>query len=89
MSVDDEIFDLEIGSEKTNPWLMPTSDQMELELYGKAPTPGNCPHEMYVLDPDSDSPKSECDLSFKTLGHSTWTTCREHGVCTLWRYCRG
>lgn len=71
------------------------SEQMELSLFNEQtkigftedrPIPGQCEHEMYVLDPDSDNPKSECDMTFETMGHSTWTTCRKWGKCTLRRF---
>lgn len=65
------------------------SQQLTLELFGQRPTPGDCTHELYVLDPNTDNPKSECDLTVEHLGHPTWTNCRKCGYCTLWEHRRG
>lgn len=59
------------------------TDQMRIE-FSRRPTPASCPHERRVLDPDKAKPKSECGLPEEKVGHTIWTTCREHGYCTLW-----
>ena len=65
--------------------LMPAEQPDEpTEVPGK-PTPGNCPHEVTVVDMSGKgSLKSECDLTYKKLGHNMWTSCRVWGSCTLW-----
>ena len=43
-----------------------------------------CPHEVQVVDMSGKGNlKSECDLTVPELGHTTWTTCRVWGRCTL------
>ncbi len=49
-----------------------------MDVTGKEPVPGECPHERLV---EFDGTKSFCAL----LGAGTWTNCRQRGRCTLWR----